>query len=68
MRGMLFIVILIALLIVSFLVMKNISPTSKENGTDKIEMIERAKDTAAKAEEAAQKIKKKAEEIMPQVP
>ncbi len=65
MRGVFFIVILITMLIVAFLVMKNIESTPVENGVDKMEMIDMAKDAAKDAEKAADQLKKRAEEVMP---
>ncbi|MBW1893604.1 MAG: hypothetical protein JRF40_01240 [Deltaproteobacteria bacterium] len=65
MRGVFFIVILITMLIVAFLVMKNIESAPVENGVDKMEMIDMAKDAAKDAEKAADLLKKRAGEAMP---
>ena len=65
MRGVFFIVILITMLIVAFLVMKNIESAPVENGVDKMEMIDMAKDAAKDVEKAADLLKKRAGEVMP---
>ncbi|MDY6904766.1 MAG: hypothetical protein SWH61_08770 [Thermodesulfobacteriota bacterium] len=50
MRGAFFVVIVIALLIVTFLVVKNLS-TETADGTTKMETIQKAKDTVNTVEE-----------------
>ncbi len=65
MRGVFFVVILIAMLIVAFLVMKDMESKSGGNEVGKIEMIDMAKDAAKDAEKAADLLKKRAKEVMP---
>ncbi|MFO8047796.1 MAG: hypothetical protein R6U29_02085 [Desulfosudaceae bacterium] len=60
MRGALLIVTLIALLVVGLLVIKNM--TTETEGVQKMETVQKAKDTAREAEDNAQKISDKARE------
>ncbi len=58
MRGALFIMILISLLIVGLLVIKDIQ-TGPEKGTDKKEMVKKAEKTVDEAEKAMDDINKR---------
>lgn len=65
MRGAFFILILIAMLIVAFLVMKNIDSANVETGVDKLEMVDMAKDVAQETENASEKLQKRVGDIQP---
>lgn len=65
MRGVFFIVILIAMLIVSYLVVKNMESTPGKNEVDKVEIIDRAKDVAKDTEKLNDLYQKRAGEIAP---
>ena len=60
MRGAFIIVILIALLVAVFLVGKNLT-TDNVDGVDKMETIQKAKETADVVDNALEKIKKAVE-------
>ncbi|MBC2714003.1 MAG: hypothetical protein HF978_01730 [Desulfobacteraceae bacterium] len=62
MRGAFFVVILIAMLIVSMLVIKNMK-TETVDGVDREKAVERAEDAAKQAEEAMDRIKETAKQI-----
>ncbi|MFZ5564641.1 MAG: hypothetical protein ACOZBW_11365 [Thermodesulfobacteriota bacterium] len=67
MRGAFFIVILIALLVVGVLIVKNMSTDTTE-GVQKMETIQKAKDTAREVEDKAAELGdrlKKATESLP---
>ncbi|MEJ2096225.1 MAG: hypothetical protein P8Y38_03590 [Deltaproteobacteria bacterium] len=57
MKGALIIVILIAMLITGFLVVKNMT-TENIDGVDKMETIQKAKDTVTVADDALKKMQK----------
>lgn len=62
MRGAFFIVILIALVIVGFLVMKDMD-TETADGTKRREAVEKAEAAAAEAEKAMERVKESAKNI-----
>jgi hypothetical protein len=57
MKGALIIVMLIAMLITGFLVVKNMT-TENIDGVDKMETIQKAKDTVTVADDALKKMQK----------
>jgi Tfp pilus assembly protein PilX len=63
MRGALFIVVLIAMLIVGILVIKDMQSESVD-GVSKQEAIEKAEDAVKTAEDAINRIKEKAEKTL----
>ncbi|MDY6832168.1 MAG: hypothetical protein SWC96_10080 [Thermodesulfobacteriota bacterium] len=67
MRGALFIVMLIALLVVGVLVVKNMSTETTE-GVEKMETIQKARDTAGEAEKQAAEMGKRLKEATQSLP
>jgi uncharacterized membrane protein len=65
MRGVFFIVALIAMLIVAYLAVKNIESTPDANDVEKMEVIDRAKDVAKDVEKASDLYQKRAGEAAP---
>ena len=65
MRGAFFIIVLAAMLIVAYLVMKNIQSTPGTADVEKIEVIDKAKDVAREAEKVNELYKKRAGEATP---
>jgi hypothetical protein len=57
MKGTLIIVMLIAMLITGYLVIKNMT-TENVDGVDKMETLQKAKDTVTVADDALKKMKK----------
>lgn len=65
MRGVFFIVILIAMLIATYLVVKNMESTTGGTDVEKVEVIDRAKDVAKETEKLNDLYQKRAGEIAP---
>jgi len=65
MRGAFFIIMLAAMLIVAYLVVKNIESTSGTTDVETLEVIDKAKDVTREAEKANELYKKRAGEAAP---
>lgn len=62
MRGAFILMVVLALLVVGYLVMQNMDSHTRSGDNGRIEEVERARDAAVQAEEAADAIRQSAEQ------